>query len=172
MEVSDADRRKEWSTNQSGMTQTVGTDADIIGVPRSVLAAACHIIRNSEHAESETAKAMRKYALSTQAAELDALRGEVVRLTLDGIHTCSDACQRPARVLRRENAQLRDRVAGLEEGLEVLRREATILCQNSMACAANHYGVDFSIFGMPGWLADSQARIEKAAALLTQNEVG
>ena len=69
-------------------------------------------------------------------------------------------------------AQLRDRVAGLEEGLEVLRREATILCQNSMACAANHYGVDFSIFGMPGWLADSQARIEKAAALLTQNEVG
>lgn len=80
MEVSDADRRKEWSTNQSGMTQTVGTDADIIGVPRSVLAAACHIIRNSEHAESETAKAMRKYALSTQAAELDALRGEVERL--------------------------------------------------------------------------------------------
>lgn len=74
MEVSDADRRKEWSTSQSGMTQTVGTDADIIGVPRSVLAAACYIIHNSEHAESETAKAMRKYALSTQAAE----RGEPV----------------------------------------------------------------------------------------------
>lgn len=80
MEVSDADRRKEWSTSQSGMTQTVGTDADIIGVPRSMLAAACYIIHNSEHAESETAKAMRKYALSTQASELDALRGEVARL--------------------------------------------------------------------------------------------
>jgi len=235
MEVSDADRRKEWSTNQSGMTQTVGTDADIIGVPRSVLAAACHIIRNSEHAESETAKAMRKYALSTQAAELDALRGEAERLDttpwkdfhgdlpdydhplrcvfesgiqyavnllaamlkVDDWEVCDGTEEfdgdlggtlfnivlaalptdqhgdpmHPSEIAA-TITQLRARVAGLEEGLEVLRREATILCQNSMACAANHYGVDFSIFGMPGWLADSQARIEKAAALLTQNEVG
>jgi chromosome segregation ATPase len=121
---------------------------------------------------------MRKYALSTQAAELDALRGEVERLKASKAHILEDAKQAREAVwqLREDDkatiTQLRDRVAGLEEGLEVLRREATILCQNSMACAANHYGVDFSIFGMPGWLADSQARIEKAAALLTQNEVG
>lgn len=134
MEVSDADRRKEWSTNQSGMTQTVGTDADIIGVPRSVLAAACHIIRNSEHAESETAKAMRKYALSTQSAELDALRGEVERIAYfvephykgAGLEAKADwiieqlshsSAKREAEIEEAEAiiAQLCDRVAGLEE---------------------------------------------------------
>lgn len=44
-------------------------------------------------------------------AELEA---EVERLTLDGIHTCSDACQRPTCVLRRENAELTAKLAALK----------------------------------------------------------
>ncbi len=160
MEVRDADRRKEWSTSQSGMTQTVGTDADIIGVPRSVLAAACYIIHNSEHAESETAKAMRKYALSTQASELDALRGEVERQeNLAAVYrraqlnteeklkreTCnSEGWKKRAQHLEATIAQLRDRVAGLEEGLR---------------CTLAY---------LPSTLGVTQ----RVRALLTQNEVG
>ena len=53
--------------------------------------------------------------IATQAAELEALRGEVDRLTYNGIHTCSDTCQRLPCVQRREIGQLRARVAALEE---------------------------------------------------------
>lgn len=56
---------------------------------------------------------------------------------------------------------------GMREAFETLRREATMLCQNSMACAANHYGEDFAQHGMPQWLADSQARIQSASAAIT-----
>lgn len=55
--------------------------------------------------------------IAAQAAELEALRGEVERLTYNGIHTCSDTCQRLPCVQRREIDQLRARVAALEEGL-------------------------------------------------------
>lgn len=55
--------------------------------------------------------------LTAQSAELEALRGEVERLTYNGIHTCSDTCQRLPCVQRREIDQLRARVAALEEGL-------------------------------------------------------
>jgi len=169
MEVSDADRRKEWSTNQSGMTQTVGTDADIIGVPRSVLAAACHIIRNSEHAESETAKAMRKYALSTQAAELDALRGEVERLnaiyhspTGDNHHNAARCpyCRPEYEQDHATIAQLRDRVAGLEEGVSDLLPRGV--------CWDNPNIPDDTVLPIDMTMGE----IRKARALLTQNEVG
>jgi hypothetical protein len=61
-------------------------------------------------------------------------------------------------------AEARNKV--LEEAVEVLRKEATMLCQNAMACAVNHYGEDFAQHGMPGWLADSQIRIQSAAQAL------
>ena len=48
------------------------------------------------------------------AAELSRLQAEVERLTLDGIHTCHDQCQRPVCVLRREKEALQARVEALE----------------------------------------------------------
>lgn len=52
-------------------------------------------------------------ALQEQAAEID-------RLTLNGIHTCSDRCMRPACVARRERDEVR---AALAKAVELLRDE-------------------------------------------------
>jgi len=64
------------------------------------------------------------------------------------------------------------KVAVMREALETLRREAFMLYQNAMGCAANHYGEDFSQHGVPGWLADSEARITAAAAALQETANG
>lgn len=149
---------------ENGMTQTVGTDADIIGVPRSVLAAACYIIRNSEHAESETAKAMREYALSTQAAELDALREDVERSEKhrNDLADRNTSLSIENGALKATIAQLRDRVAKFAEILETvlpyteaerLREEADVRCGRT-------------------YRNPIQKAVNKARALLTQNEVG
>ncbi len=58
--------------------------------------------------------------------------------------------------------------ADLVDAGETLRQEAAMLLQNAMACAVNHYGEDFAQHGMPGWLADSQARIQSASAALSR----
>ena len=108
-----------------------------------------------------------KQALSTQAAELDALRGEVERLTLDGIHTCSDACQRPACVLRRENAQLRDRVAGLEHIASDLLQHIDWL-----TCGLPKMLEDAALTDEEGLIGAAVDAANSARALLTQNEVG
>ena len=153
---------------ENGMTQTVGTDADIIGVPRSVLAAACYIIRNSEHAESETAKAMREYALSTQAAELDALRGEMERLKKVEIRSLNYEI-----MLKRDDfntleealttiAQLRDRVAALEEGLRVARGQFAFYVEQHLLKSPPDEAK----------AKTNQAHVGRIDALLTQNEVG
>lgn len=57
---------------------------------------------------------------------------------------------------RAENERLR-------EALERLRKTAALLQQNAEGCAANHYGEDFQIHGMPGWLTDTAADIARAA---------
>jgi hypothetical protein len=43
------------------------------------------------------------------------LEAEVERLTVDGIHTCHDHCQRPMCVLRRENEELRKRLEEMSD---------------------------------------------------------
>lgn len=55
--------------------------------------------------------------------------------------------------------------ARLREGLERLRKSAAMLQQHAEGCAVNHYGQDFAVHGMPGWLADTKADIERAATL-------
>lgn len=62
----------------------------------------------------ETGRELRNPDGPEAAAELSRLQADVERLTLDGIHTCHDQCQRPACVLRRENAALQARVEALE----------------------------------------------------------
>ena len=54
----------------------------------------------------------------------------------------------------------------LAQAAEALRKEAFLLLQNSEGCARSHYGHDSELFGMPGWLADSRARIEDASATM------
>lgn len=50
--------------------------------------------------------------------------------------------------------------AGLDaKALAVLTKlvsTATLLHQNSVGCAINHYGSDFELHGLPGWLADAE----------------
>lgn len=60
-----------------------------------------------------------------------------------------------------------EEAARLREGLSRLLTTAKLLYANAEGCAVNHYGEDFSIHGLPGWLADCQADIEHARALTT-----
>jgi DNA-binding MarR family transcriptional regulator len=64
-------------------------------------------------------------------------------------------------------------VASTDAALSILRElrlTARILLQNSEGCAANHYGSDHELFGMPGWLRDSEAVIKKAEAFLAKSD--
>lgn len=61
---------------------------------------------------------------------------------------------------------------GVRVAAETLRKEAFLLLQNSEGCALNHYGHDAELFGMPGWLVDSRARIEAAAKALSSPSEG
>lgn len=65
-----------------------------------------------------------------------------------------------------ELTRLRDEVKRLREALGKLRTTAALLQQNSEGCAVEHHGHDFQEFGMPGWLADTQADIEAARTAL------
>lgn len=47
--------------------------------------------------------------------KIDEQAKEIERLTLNGIHTCSDECQRPLCVARRENARLREALAHVQD---------------------------------------------------------
>lgn len=51
------------------------------------------------------------------------------------------------------------------EILEKLIRAATLLQQNSVACAKLHHGLDIKLNGLPGWLRDTEKAIERARAL-------
>lgn len=73
----------------------------------------------------------------------------------------------PANVL----ALLDDRER-LREALGQLRKSATLLQQNAEGCAVNHYGEDFAIQGLPGWLADTAADIGRATAALATSGGG
>ena len=58
------------------------------------------------------------------------------------------------------------KVARLHEALADLRKTAALLQQNALGCATNHYGQDFQLNGMPGWLVDTAASIERALAAM------
>ncbi|WP_395443622.1 hypothetical protein [Caulobacter sp. UC70_42] len=54
--------------------------------------------------------------------------------------------------------------ADFVDAMKALRSHAVTLLQNSEGCAANHYGEDYQLFGMPGWLADARAVVERATS--------
>ena len=62
------------------------------------------------------------------------------------------------------------REAELVKALERTIRTANLLLQNSIGCARVHHGVDLDAEGMPDWLADCEADIKQARALLTPTE--
>lgn len=59
------------------------------------------------------------------------------------------------------------RIAVLEKAMEALRKTAVLLLQNAQGCAVNHYGGDFEMHGLPGWLCDARTEIEAATAVLS-----
>lgn len=62
------------------------------------------------------------------------------------------------------------REALLREALTRLRKSAVLLQQNAEGCAVNHYGEDFGLYGMPGWLRDTAADIEAARSAITEGD--
>lgn len=54
----------------------------------------------------------------------------------------------------------------IEAALERLISASALLQANCEGCAVNHYGEDFSIHGMSGWLADTKADIDRARQAL------
>jgi hypothetical protein len=48
-----------------------------------------------------------------------------------------------------------------------LIRTATLLQQNSVGCAELHHSLDTHLNGLPGWLTDTKASIDRASAVLT-----
>ena len=53
------------------------------------------------------------------------------------------------------------------EALEGIIQNATLLHQNSVGCAVNHYGNDCEQFGLPGWLDDAENSIVNAKDALS-----
>lgn len=64
---------------------------------------------------------MRDEVIAAQDERLNSLQAQVERLSGDGIHTCSDTCQRTACVLRREVTALQAQVAAGDRLAEALR---------------------------------------------------
>ena len=58
-----------------------------------------------------------------------------------------------------------ERIRELETALEDALQAANLLLQNSIACVEMHHGLDVQANGLPGWLNDTKAKIERSAAL-------
>ena len=54
----------------------------------------------------------------------------------------------------------------LVKALQALILSAKILAQNAEGCAVNHYGEDFQLHGLPGWLIDCRQSIIDASSAL------
>lgn len=63
-------------------------------------------------------------------------------------------------------------VAISRDALTRIRTSMVLLQQNSEGCAQNHYGEDFDMYGMPGWLIDTAGDVaaltEALSASLTE----
>lgn len=62
--------------------------------------------------------------------------------------------------------KLRDRIILLEITLSSLLACAIMLQEQAEGCAANHYGGDHELFGLPSYLVDTQASIIVAGDVL------
>lgn len=85
-----------------------------------------HAIVRAAHAEEEAER------LDKIASDLQALCD---KQALDGIHTCSDTCQRPMCVMRRELSAAEARNAKLVEALTTMRDYGCPVCGGDCASA-------------------------------------
>lgn len=58
-------------------------------------------------------------------------------------------------------------VEAMREALTRIRTSMVMLQQHSEGCAANHYGDDCALHGMPGWLCDTRADLDAFTVLLS-----
>lgn len=58
--------------------------------------------------------------------------------------------------------------ADLLEALKELRLTAQLLQQNSEGCAVKHHGINIELDGLPGWLKDTKASIDRALAAIAK----
>lgn len=73
---------------------------------------------------------------------------------------------------RIKSAARRIAARGVPEGFVLVKRDvlekarisANMLLQNAIGCASNHYGDDHQIHGLPAWIRDCHADIDKLAA--------
>jgi len=94
------------------------------------------------------------------ANEIEHLRSE-----LAGCRECRanlDCLSRGAVPVRDDGAE---RIRELEAALEDALQASNLLLQNSIACVEMHHGLDVQANGLPGWLNDTKAKIERSAAL-------
>lgn len=70
------------------------------------------------------------------------------------------------RALLSHIAALSADLASAKEALERLVPASKLLAANAEGCAINHYGEDYAIHGLPGWLADCLADIDAARTTL------
>lgn len=69
----------------------------------------------------------------------------------------------------------REQIAAAQRAIAIrwardLLNTAKLLYANSEGCAVNHYGDDFSLYGLPGWLADAKASIDRAQKAIAAAE--
>lgn len=57
-------------------------------------------------------------------------------------------------------------LASARKALEEITSTTALLQQNSVACCQFHHGIDTQLNGLPGWLANTQAAIERAQTAL------
>ncbi|RJO66941.1 MAG: hypothetical protein C4523_10630 [Myxococcales bacterium] len=91
------------------------------------------------------------------------------RSTREQVSDSSTACSTAAAPISQEQGEIA--ATRLSEGelaaLDRLRLAARVLLQNSEGCALEHYGHDYGLLGMPGWLADCERDIKQAEAVLS-----
>jgi hypothetical protein len=94
------------------------------------------------------------------------------------VSTCDHICRECGQVMNCQHCKPyslpadRARIAELEAALRSVRLTSRVLLQNAEGCAVNHYGVDYSLHGEPGWLADCRKSIEAAEVALRNSPEG
>lgn len=94
---------------------------------------------------------------------LDELRAEIATLNAHIMAAARVIVSAPS---PSREAELERQVEGLREVLEKVTSTATLLQQNSVACAVRHRGLNTSKEGLPGWLATCEQIISRARAAL------
>lgn len=62
----------------------------------------------------------------------------------------------------------RPNAGDMKEDLKRIRASMALLQQNAEGCALNHYGEDSEEYGMPGWLFDTEADLDRLTDIILE----